>query len=70
MKFLRKAIWINLGYVYNCVNIKNIHLLILIKYLNLGFNKCMIPDVYWNFSANITFRIKIIKITFMNTSYN
>ncbi len=46
MKFLRKMIWINLGYVYNCVNIKNIHLLMLIKYLNLEFNKCMIPDVY------------------------
>ncbi len=70
MKFLRKAIWINLGYVYNYVNIKNIHLLMLIKYLNLGFNKCIVPDVYWNFLANITFRIKITEITFIDTLYN
>ena len=70
MKFLRKAIWINLRYIYNCVNIKNIHLLMLIKYLNLGFNKCIVPDIYWNFSANIIFRIKITKIIFMDTLYN
>ncbi len=70
MKFLRKAIWINLGYVYNYINIKNIHLLMLIKYLNLGFNKYIVSDIYWNFSANITFRIKITKIIFMDTSYN
>src|SRR6266545_4913560 len=63
MKFLRKVIWINLEYVYNCVNIKNIYLLMLIKYLNLGFNKCMIPDIYWNFLVNITFRIKITENT-------
>ena len=44
MKFLRKVIWINLG--YNCINIKNIHLLMLIKYLNLGFNKCMVSEIF------------------------
>ncbi len=42
----------------------------LIKYLNLGFNKCMVPDIYQNFSANITFKIKITEITFMDISYN
>src|SRR6266540_1877584 len=46
MKFLRKVIWINLEYVYNCINIKNIHLLMLIKYLNLGFNKCMVSEIF------------------------
>jgi len=30
----------------------------------------MVPDVYWNFSANVTFKIKITKATLMGISYN